>query len=402
MNIWRVSFVCCALLAAQGVSAADVGKPDGKFRRNSYQTNKFLENVFIGVSGGVNLYQGKDDHLFPIEKRLAPAMDVYVGKWFTPWIGGRLSYSGLFAKGWSATPPYLGDGSMVDGLYKEEFSSMYFHADFMWNISNTIGGYRHNRFWNFIPYVGAGYIRLQYQCGCAYGDDIAASVGLYNTLRISRSIDITLDVRQSVLGSKAIDPKGEPQFDYLATASLGLAFKIGNNRFQRAQNVAPYEKKISELKSNYKRANARAEEALEELAAEKARTIRVLDSIRALPVPVVIQTPKEVVKAVVAPIALFFEVGKTDLGAKEIVNLKFYVDHVIKGDPQRVFTLTGVADNSSGSKAGNQLLAQKRVDYVYELLVTEYGVSPKQLEKKGVMGEDMYPDSRLNRVVIIK
>lgn len=402
MNIWKASFVCCALLAAQMVSAADVGKPDGKYRRNSYQTNKFLENLFIGVSGGVNLYQGRGDDAFPIDKRLAPAIDVYVGKWFTPWIGGRLAYSGLYAKGWSATPPYLGDGSMTDGFYNEEFSSMYFHADFMWNISNTIGGYRHSRFWNFIPYVGAGYIRLQHRCGCAYGDDIAASVGLYNTLRISRSIDITLDVRHSILGSKAVEPQGDPRFDYLSTASLGLAFKIGNNRFKRPQrvNVSQYTNRISELKSKYKKANARAAEAALALADEKAKTVRILDSIAAIPVPVIVKQAEA--KAVVAPIALFFEVGKTDLGAKEIVNLNFYVENVMKADPARIFTLTGIADNSSGSKAGNEKLALKRVDYVYDLLVKEYGVNPKQLEKKGIAGENMFPDSRLNRVVIIR
>ena len=33
------------------------------------------------------------------EKRLAPALDIAVGKWFTPGIGLRVAYNGLQAKG---------------------------------------------------------------------------------------------------------------------------------------------------------------------------------------------------------------------------------------------------------------------------------------------------------------
>lgn len=405
MHTGKVFLLVLALSVTQAVSGTEVYRRGIISKKNSYQTNRFFENIFIGASGGVNLYMGREDNSLGIGKRLAPALDVYVGKWFTPWIGGRLMYSGLSAKGWSSAPPFMEEGSMTDGFYREEFNTMYFHADFMWNISHTIGGYRPGRFWNFIPYLGAGYIRLQHKCGCHYGDDIAASVGLYNTLRISRVVDITLDVRQTILGSKAIDPEGDAKFDYMATASLGIAFKIGNKRFARSSNVntAYYTNQIKDLKTAYKRANERADALSAELEAEKTRMVRIIDSVSAAVQvkPTIIE--REIVKKSPAvPIALFFEVGKADLGAKEIVNLNFYVENAIKADPGRVFTLTGIVDNSSGNKASNKALAEKRVQYVYNLLVDEYGINPKRLVNKGVTGGDNFPDSRLNRVVIIK
>lgn len=405
MHTGKVFLLVLALSVTQAVSGTEVYRRGIISKKNSYQTNRFFENIFIGASGGVNLYMGREDNSLGIGKRLAPALDVYVGKWFTPWIGGRLMYSGLSAKGWSSAPPFMEEGSMTDGFYREEFNTMYFHADFMWNISHTIGGYRPERFWNFIPYLGAGYIRLQHKCGCHYGDDIAASVGLYNTLRISRVVDITLDVRQTILGSKAIDPEGDAKFDYMATASLGIAFKIGNKRFARSSNgnTAYYTNQIKDFKKVYKKINDRADALSAELEAEKTRMVRIIDSVSAAVQvkPTIIE--REIVKKSPAvPIALFFEVGKADLGAKEIVNLNFYVENAIKADPGRVFTLTGIVDNSSGNKASNKALAEKRVQYVYNLLVDEYGISPKRLVNKGVTGGDNFPDSRLNRVVIIK
>ncbi len=400
MNIRRIFLLFLTFSAVQVVSGKEIYKK-GSVPKKSYGTNRFFDNIFIGVAGGVNLYMGDHDGAFGIEKRLTPALDAYIGKWFTPWIGGRVAYSGLYARGWSITPPYLGDGKMTGEYFNEEFSTMYVHADFMWNISNAIGGYRHNRFWNFIPYIGAGYIRLEQRHGCNFGHNIAASAGLYNTLRLSKTIDITLDVREMILGSGIAAPGSGSGFDYMTTASVGLSFKISNKRFRKTSgaDASYYKGVIKDLKAARRRADQKAEELSLVLGQDKARMQKSIDSLSR---EVSEKVPQEPEKMPVVPIALFFEVGKPDLGAKEMVNLNFYVRNAIKADPGRVFTITGIADNSSGSRAGNRALAEKRVSYVYDLLVNEYGISPDRLVNKGVVGDDMFPDSRLNRVVIIE
>ena len=45
------------------------------------------------------MYFGDNDGKADFGKRLAPALDIAVGKWFTPGIGLRLAYNGLQAKG---------------------------------------------------------------------------------------------------------------------------------------------------------------------------------------------------------------------------------------------------------------------------------------------------------------
>lgn len=102
----------------------------------------------------------------------------------------------------------------------------------------------------------------------------------------------------------------------------------------------------------------------------------------------------------IVPVALFFEIGKTSLGAKERVNLEFYLANAIAANPERVFTIVAIEDTSSGSN--NRELADRRADHVYSLLVKKYGISPDRIINKRSVGEDLYEKSELNRVVIIK
>lgn len=63
------------------------------------ETNRFWDNWFVSVGGGGQIYFGDHDKQIDLNKRIAPALDIAVGKWFTPGIGIRLMYSGLKSKG---------------------------------------------------------------------------------------------------------------------------------------------------------------------------------------------------------------------------------------------------------------------------------------------------------------
>lgn len=63
------------------------------------ETNRFWNNWFISLGAGGQVYFGDHDKQIDLKKRIAPALDVAVGKWFTPGIGVRIMYSGLKSKG---------------------------------------------------------------------------------------------------------------------------------------------------------------------------------------------------------------------------------------------------------------------------------------------------------------
>ena len=72
---------------------------DRNILRGPYETNGFWSNWYIGVGGGINIYEGEFDNKTSVGNRIAPALDVSLGKWITPSYGVRLQYSGLKAKG---------------------------------------------------------------------------------------------------------------------------------------------------------------------------------------------------------------------------------------------------------------------------------------------------------------
>ena len=122
------------------------------------ETNRFGANWFISGGVGAQMYFGDNDGKADFGKRLAPALDIAVGKWFTPGIGLRVAYNGLQAKG--ATPyangPLVDGGQYSNGYYKEKWNVVNLHGDVLLNLTNMFCGYKEDRLYSFIPYVGAG------------------------------------------------------------------------------------------------------------------------------------------------------------------------------------------------------------------------------------------------------
>ena len=53
---------------------------DGSILRGPYETNSFWSNWYIGVGGGINIYEGEFDNKTSVGNRIAPALDVVVGQ----------------------------------------------------------------------------------------------------------------------------------------------------------------------------------------------------------------------------------------------------------------------------------------------------------------------------------
>ena len=52
-------------------------------------------NWFVGVSGGTSAFVGKPHGKGNLFDRMKPSLAIKAGKWFTPEIGGRLSFQGF-------------------------------------------------------------------------------------------------------------------------------------------------------------------------------------------------------------------------------------------------------------------------------------------------------------------
>ena len=381
-------------LVAAGVMAQENGNRDEQNRvvRGPYETNRFFDNIFIGVAGGVNIYHGENDSYGKFGKRLAPALDVNVGKWFTPSVGARIGYSGINAKGWtSGQTVYAKDVfDKKANIYNEKFGVSYLHTDFLWNFSNAVSGYKETRTWDFVPFFGAGWAR-SYGNG-AYNNEFAMSIGLLNNIRLCNLLDLTLEARHMFVNQRFDGVSRGSKGEGMTSVTMGLTFKLNRRNFKRAAapvDVTPYLSRIKALESDNTTLAGKNKTLADENTAlrnRKPETVTVAGKS----------------KVSATPVALFFQIGKATLDKKELTNLDFYVKNALQADRNKTFTLYGGADKATGTAAFNQKLSEKRMQYVYDLLVNKYGISKDRL-KTVAEGDrnNRFPEPELNRTVII-
>lgn len=356
----------------------------GRIVRGPYLTNRFGDNWFIGVGGGINLFLLNQN-----TPSIGPSIDANFGKWFTPSVGMRAGYQGISYK-------------FVD----QKFGYMYVHGDFLWNFSNAVSGYKETRFWNFVPYLHAGYYRAYGLQGSDFVDnEIAAGAGLLHNLRLSNRLDLIIDMRATVVNGRAV---GMADPAVLPSVTAGLAVDIGLPNFVRAltvveaieianaERVDALEISIAalELANKSLRGDTQKLSAMnKKLQKENANLKETLDSRPSY---------TEFFQSM-EPAVLFFEIGQTTLGEKELKHLDFFAQSLLSQADSLTklnVTLMGSADSNTGTMKRNEMLSQARAQYVYDLLTQKYGISPDRiLVNSEVVKADEKPE--MSRAVIL-
>lgn len=191
------------------------------------------KNWFIEVKGGASAFLGSPIGCGDVFDRLSPALQVGLGKWFTPAVGGRVVYQGM---------------SFKNG----EFNSMnyhFVHTDFLYNLTsgincNDLGLSR----WDVIPYVGVGMIYnpdWHSACMCpghASGSHpFAFSYGLECRYRLTNRMQVVGEL-SGMTTAKNFDGFGaSSKFgDNMLTLSAGLSFTLGKVGYRRIVDANPY------------------------------------------------------------------------------------------------------------------------------------------------------------------
>ena len=391
-----------ALTASPALNAQENGNRDmnGKFVRGPYETNQFGDNWFIGVGGGINVFLIEDYNV-----RIGPSIDAGFGKWFTPAVGMRVGYQGFNTGAWSDQPGILGTTKDADkNQYLQKFGYMYIHGDFLWNVSNAFSGYKETRFWDFVPYLHSGYFRAYGLDGVNYiNNELAVGAGLLHNLRLSNRLDLIIDMRATVVNGRVINSDGVA---ILPSVTAGLAVNLGWPNFVRSSTVigaieianlektAILEGAIAALEI----ANASLEDQNNQLANANKKLSKEVNLMKNK----VKMEPVNFFEDM-GPAAIYFEIGKTVLGEKEMEHLDFLAKNLIaKADQETkiLITVMGSADSNTGTLRRNQHLSEARGKYVFDILTTKYGISPDRLTiKSEVVKKDAKPE--LNRAVII-
>ena len=391
-----LAIVAVYMIASPAVNAQENGNRDenGKVVRGPYLTNKFVDNWFVSVAGGVNLFADLDQ----TEAIPAFALDVNVGKWITPSVGVRLGYAGVKGAAWAQEPSWLGSSlCSTNCAYKQNFNSTYIHADVMWNVSNAWGGYKETRFWNFIPYAHAGVMRFGVK-GLGGDEEFAAGLGLLNALRLTNRLDLTLDLRTALVNARIHGGQGVA---CLFTPTIGLSVDLGKYNWVRASNwhnpvdadaISAAEASAAALAAA-NAALAADKKGLEDENAKLAAKNKALADENA-------KLAQNQGLENVGPAAFYFEIGQTKLSTKELEHLDYYMNNVlpyVKG--KKATVITGSADKKTGTTRRNQQLCDKRAAYLKNLLAEKYGVNTDDFVVNTNISAEGNPE--LQRAVVI-
>jgi outer membrane protein OmpA-like peptidoglycan-associated protein len=377
------------MTASPALKAQENGNRDenGKVVRGPYETNRFGDNWFIGAGGGVNLFlnEGYD----PV---IGPSIDANLGKWFTPSVGMRVGYQG-FKTNVSA------DNAT------QNFGYMYFHGDFLWNMSNALGGYKETRFWNLVPYAHAGYFRTYGLNGSEfYDNEIAAGAGLLHNLRLIDRLDLIIDMRATVMNGRAIGTDG---VSLLPSVTAGLAVDLGFPNFVRTSTVVAALELANAEKSAILEAAILALEAANLALEEENMDLEKANAALAKENSALKKKPSGMDFTAffenMSPATVYFEIGQAVLNDKEMEHLDFIAKNIVSSADKNTkiyLTLLGTADGNTGTMRRNQHLSEARAKYIYDILTAKYNISKERLIiKSEVVRKAAKP--ALSRAVVI-
>lgn len=328
-------------------------------KKYSVATNSFWANWFVsaGITGNAfytsQEASGMSGNPFS-DKRGTLGFTVAVGKWFTPGIGLRTKFDGIWSK------------RVNSDTNHRLYNSVNLHEDVLFNLSNMFCGYNEKRVWNFIPYVGLGWVRNT----DANRGDISYHFGLLNNFRVSSRVQIFADVNVAAYeGSQDVDcskvkddwasyKKGALRhWDKNVSLELGVTYNLGKHTWDKVPDV-------DALMAMNKEQMDALNQSLKEQQDENARLREMLASAKQQTTKVV-ETSKEFVGT---SASVFFNINSSKIASrKDLVNVKELAEYAKANNTKIV--VTGYADSKTGSADYNQKLSQKRAETVANELV---------------------------------
>ena len=380
------------VLAFAGVSVATMAQDAVPTEKYSVSTNSFWDNWFIQGNVTWNAFylgSAPDNKMLntPFYKfglgtdptkagkhPTALGFSVAVGKWFTPGIGLRTKFLGLW---------------LSKAFDKNSQKYLSVNEQAMLNLHNLFMGYDAERFWNAIPFAGLGVARNFDQ----QANSLVASIGLLNTFRLNDKWKINVELayysyNQAFVGGTRQGVRPANRFNQV-TLEAGVTYNLGRATWDKTPDVeaikALSQGQIDAL--NAQLADAQSENArLKDLLANQQGQGGQGGGIG----PVTTVT-----KVIGAPVSVFFNIGKSNIvSQKDMQNIEA-VAEAAKDNNTKIL-VTGYADSKTGSADFNQALSQKRADAVVDALVN-MGVSRDNIETAAAGGVDTLSPISFNR-----
>ncbi|MDR0420456.1 MAG: OmpA family protein [Prevotellaceae bacterium] len=245
------------------IVAKVVAQTDSTFNaQEPYQVPKITQNWFVSVGGGANIYFGEFDKHGNFGKRISYAGKLSIGKWITPSVALRVQFDIAGMKGF--LNPYSTQFTVTDialnhiygdydsdGYYKEKFNYFNSHIDLLFSIFK----YEEKRFYQLIPYIGAGYaFRFGHGENGIHEGEFTLNTGIVNRFRLSNALDLDVEIGGMFVNQRFDGVHGGQMLEGGLTATVGINIKLGKTKtFKRQEKCdnSVYENQILNIKNDY-------------------------------------------------------------------------------------------------------------------------------------------------------
>lgn len=328
---------------------------------------KFLDNISVGVKGGVNTT------LNDLYKGVSGQAGLQVEKGITPWLGVAVEGETFFAQPYGSLNPHTSlDGVNVNALAKLN----------VLNLFSKYPGYRRN-------------FEMDVFTGIGWGHRTCSESFDRNFMTYKAGADFTVNLgKQKAWGivlSPAVTWGHAVKLDKnngMLEVNAGVVYHFKNHDGNRYfSKVRLYDAR----QINYLR--GRLNELVEEVINLREQNALLNDSLSKVPATV---TETITVTETFLP-AIQFTFDSYDISNTSIVSI-YEIAEIIKKNPDKTYNVVGYASNE-GSEEYNMTLSKNRAEAVAYTLV-HFGVNPNQLIVVGGGINTTYPEPALNRVVI--
>lgn len=357
-------------------------------------------NWFVEAKGGASAFIGTPIGCGDLFDRVMPTLQVGIGKWFTPAIGGRIGYQGLKFK----------NADLQTMKYQ------FVHADFMYNLTHNLqcNEYGLSKL-DVIPFVGVGMIRNSSTTpgyfltdGKASGNHpFAFSYGIELRYLLCDRLHLVGEV-SGMTTAKSFDCVGtSSRFgDHMLNASIGFSYTIGKRGWKKVIDARPYINQNDYLLKRCKQLSQNAESgASNEVLPCDKNNYSGLNSLRSRmsmdnspeEAQDTLSQPSSI--AIGVPVYFYFKLNSAKLvNNSQLANL----DEIAKIAKEQNLTIhiSGAADSATGSKSRNRKLSIERAKFIGKQLLKR-GISKENMKVTSLGGIHQFSPKEVNRFCVI-
>lgn len=366
----------CQFLSTLAIAAVSLLPANAQYTSARYDYDA-APYYYVGIKGGV---QGVPTD-YDFAELITPSAGVMVGAQFSRLVGGRLDLQGL----WSKTAFASADETMGYKYYTAD-------ADLIFNITNLFIPYHHVVDWSMV--LGAGFNYSWDASGAADYPIQDRRVGSHESIKshnvrlgtilgfnCSRNWGIELEVDANNLKDR-FNSKVNQHTDWQLTAMLGVAYRWGHTRHERAQ-----------------RSEAQPVERCKTCGLSLDRCIYGGNHparTEPEPLPAVVYNSADEIH-----INVFFDLDNAEIRPSEDAKLRGLSNFISEHNVGTVY-VKAYADRETGNPTYNQALSERRAETIVRCLTNIYGIPASRIESRA-FGDKVQPfaENDLNRVVII-